>query len=266
MKFQEKLKYIRLHYSKINNKRFETLLFEILPRFPNVSCLDFEKNEIQSVRHIVDRIKNDKTCFVSKSLRELGFDANPMMNKVRANDPNEKAALVSFLRTFNTVCHLGVYYVDSYGSDVEHALRINHAGRRIIEGGGHHVGSIPLSLWPTILERAYDKSDDSICASEIPKNATGLYYLLRNGPALVGRPSFGGNGRLVSSSDCNDDDDDTDGNDDDDNDNAKEKAPKKRKLAESKGVLETDNDHDDDNDNDNDRSKENASEKQRKLA
>ena len=135
-----------------------------------------------------------------------------------------------------------LYFDDTYGSDVEYALRINHAGRSIVEGGGgHHVGSIPLSLWPTILERAYEESEYSICYNEIPKNATGLHYLLRNGPALAGRLSFGGNGRLLLSS--------SDGNDDDDS--AKENAPKKRKFVESKGVFDTDNGHDDDNDNDN---------------
>jgi len=143
--------------------------------------------------------------------------------------------LLSFLRIYNNIYNIGGFSEGDYSSDVEYALRINHAGRSIVEGGGC-VGSIPLSLWPTILVRAHEKSEHSICYDITPKNATGLYYLLRNGPALAGRPSFGGNGELLSSSDGNDDDE-----------NAKGSAPKKHNVLESKGVLESDNDHDDDN-------------------
>jgi hypothetical protein len=93
-------------------------------------------------------------------------------------------------------------------TDVEYLLQINHAGRYLLEtngignnrnnrnstdnsgGSGDGNGGIgnrpvPLSLWPLILERSYSKSDKMYGAyPQLPKTATGMYYLLRNGPAL----------------------------------------------------------------------------------
>jgi len=92
-------------------------------------------------------------------------------------DPKEKAAILSLLETFNTISNLGFIgsKVHAY-SDVEYALRINHAGRRIVEGS-HDATLLPPSVWPIALERVYEESyrDDPF---------TGLYYLLRHGPVL----------------------------------------------------------------------------------
>jgi len=226
--FQNSLKHFGMARCELNDNQLETILFEIVPKFRNISTLRLVGNEIQSVQSIVDRVKSDdKTCIVSKSIRHLDLRKSPVMNKMK-EDPKEKTAILSFLQTFNTVCNLGGCEVGDYDPDVEYALRINHAGRSIVEGSVDR--SLPLTVWPIVLERSFGKSGHIYDYYDIKeqKNPTGLYYLLREGPALAGRVelSSDGSGRLLSSN--NDD-----GNDDD----AKEIPSKKRKTGENEGVA-----------------------------
>ena len=64
---------------------------------------------------------------------------------------------------------------DDYPANVECALRFNHAGRNVTFGDK----LIPLALWPRILERAYEKSNNRIYDKryyeEKEKKPTGLY-------------------------------------------------------------------------------------------
>ena len=141
--FKENLKRFDMQSCRLDDKCLETLLLDILPKVPNVSSLDLEGNNIKSVRAIIDRIKSDETCFVSKSIRCLKIEHNPILEKMEDN-PKEKASILSFLRTFNTIFklfdgHLQDEEGNSFDSDVEYALRINHAGRSIVEG--NYVGT-----------------------------------------------------------------------------------------------------------------------------
>jgi len=209
--FGDNLKKIKMMSCKLDETHLETLLFDILPKFPNIFSLDLNFNRIESVQSIADRLKkdNDSTySFVSKSIRFLQIRSNPIMTTMK-NDPKEKIAVVSLLQTFNSICNLGAGYNDVYDSEIEYALRINHARQGIIVGGGGGdscLYNLPLSMWPTALRRVYEasghifdkdsdgnvdcclsgrnKSDDSVRKK---KNATGIYYLIRNGPALIGR-------------------------------------------------------------------------------
>ena len=193
---QKHLKRIEIQGSSIDDSRLETLLFDIIPRFPNMSNLDLSKtNGIRSLQSIAARIKNDDRNFVvSKSIRRLNLSHNPVIKKLENDDPKEKAALMTLLQTFKSIYYLG-FFTDRFGFffgyDLEYILRINHAGRRVMNGG------IPLSVWPTILERSHNKSCDIYSGwhrsnmNNIRKNPTGLYYLLRNGPALIGRLTMG---------------------------------------------------------------------------
>lgn len=194
--FKESLKQITMDDCKVNNNQFETLLFDILPRFPNVFSLDLGHNKIQSIKPIVDRIENDDNCSIPKSIRVVVLTDNPIVENVK-EDQKEKAALLSLLRSFDAISSLGDWYPGDYDSDVEYALRTNHAGRSIIEGGNNDGRSLPLSVWPALLERAFDKSADIhhgfSFRKEIPNNPTGLYYLIREGPALIGRTDLGSN-------------------------------------------------------------------------
>ena len=101
------------------------------------------------------------------------------------NDPKEKTAFQQYLPpwTFKKIGN---------DSDIEHFLRINHAGRRILEdsdGSTVIEVDLPLSVWPIILERAHEKAYEVY--REFGKDPACLYYLLCNGPALFGRPDLG---------------------------------------------------------------------------
>jgi hypothetical protein len=87
--------------------------------------------------------------------------------------------------------------------------------------------TVPLSLWPTILERAYEKYDCMDYYNAKKKNATGLYYLLREGPVLVGRSHIFGSAKMVGLEDENHSDD----KDDDDAIAAKGNQTLKRKAS-----------------------------------
>ncbi|OEU06938.1 hypothetical protein FRACYDRAFT_265309 [Fragilariopsis cylindrus CCMP1102] len=206
--FQDTIKNLEFYAMHLNDQDLETLVLDILPSFPNISSLNLFANEIHSIKPILDRIKDDVTFSPSKSIRIMNLINNPITEKMKKY-PMEKDAFLSFLRVFKTIHNLGSSGScccehgcdDLYGSDIEFALRINHAGRSLVEfdeGDNNDKGrAVPLSLWPTLLERSYAKSgQDGIyqyCCEEqkLNENATGLYYLLRAGPALIGRPELG---------------------------------------------------------------------------
>ena len=236
--FQNTLKDFTMFDCGTKSSHLDALLLGICPKFPNLSELCLFYNKIESFRAIVDTIKNDSTCTISKSIRHFPLKGNPVMKKIKEGDSNEKKALLSLLDSFNTIYKLGYKDEVDYDSDVEYALRINHAGRSIVKGGDH---SLPLSVWHIILERSYQKYggiyDDSSCHRN-KKDPTGLFYLLCNMPALVGRLDLGDNGKLPSSlsssslsssslSSSSDGGDDGDG----DGDEVQRKDPSKRKLA-----------------------------------
>ena len=163
VRFQDSLKYLGMENCNLDGEMFQTLLFEIRPKFPNLSCLDLRFNIIESIKPVVDRIKNDNYRIATKSLHFLNLYRNPILKKMKT-DPIEKAAMLSFLESYSTVYYLGDKYLFRLDPDIECALRINHAGRKVVveNGGSGSSGgsrSLPPSLWPTILERAYEKSD-----------------------------------------------------------------------------------------------------------
>ena len=211
--FQDSLKVLCIHNSNIDDNRLETLLYEVSPSFQNLRCFDLTDNKIESVQPIVDKLKLkiDQPRVVSKSLRRLILDNNPISKKMKES-PDEKAALLSFLEIFYTIHDMGPN--DIYGSDVEYALRINHAGRRIFGGDGS-IEYIPLSLWPTILRKASEKSKYIRGRINEKKIPTGLFFLLQqHGSVLVA-----GTDLITSTMGCENNDED----EDDMNDNGNEK-------------------------------------------
>ena len=107
-------------------------------------------------------------------------------------DPKKKLALLNVLDAFNGISTLGLYL--GYDPDVEYALRINHAGRKIIRDKEISSGTttatatapvINKALWPIILDRAYKKSGEIYNLTWINKEdrektkcATGLFDLV----------------------------------------------------------------------------------------
>jgi len=146
-------------------------------------------------------------------LRKLNLALNPVKFKIRdGDDSNENEALLTILNKFNEISDLGQLSCGSC-SEVEYLLRINHIGRKFITGeagddgdegtttmtidnnnnNNNHNNSEPLpphrmtkrrikpELWPTILERAYEKSARVKYGYGMKKCSTGIFYLLRNG-------------------------------------------------------------------------------------
>ncbi|OEU21080.1 hypothetical protein FRACYDRAFT_234706 [Fragilariopsis cylindrus CCMP1102] len=160
--------------TEFNERHLETILFHILPEASKLTTLDLWSNQIHTVQRIAARIKRTTT-------------------ERSQTDPMERDALMTILRTFKGICNL------------EYLLRINHAGRRLVEGNiddddhddhdGNNYNSnnnkqprIPISLWPIILERSYKKSNhiygkDFRYGKEM-RNHDGLFYLIRHGAVL----------------------------------------------------------------------------------
>mmetsp|Transcript_45900 Transcript_45900/g.49531 ORF Transcript_45900/g.49531 Transcript_45900/m.49531 type:complete len:569 (-) Transcript_45900:166-1872(-) len=187
--FEESLQQLTICSCKVNNNHFEKILFEVLPRFQNLVSLDLDSNNITTVQPIVDRIKNDNSVVIHKSLRTLNLVHNLVSDDGHEGmrkdlNPKEKAALLSFLKTFNTIYDLGAWDFDD--SDLKYAQQMNHAGRSLVEVGTNSGRSLPLSAWPIVFERAGDKTDYNFHTEK--DNATELNYLVcQIGPLLISR-------------------------------------------------------------------------------
>jgi hypothetical protein len=222
--FQDSLEQLYIHFFlRLTNDSLKTVMIDVLPKFTKLSVINLCVNLIESVQPIMNIINNNngedsKELYVTPSpksqLRDLYLSYNPIFKNMK-DDPVEKMAMLSFLQTFNTICNLGgsklsineIYnpQMGEYDRDIEYALRINHAGRSIIEckinastdstastNDGGRSSSISLSMWPTILEHAYETSHHIYCWGEhdktekrSAKSADGLYYLCCNKLAQI---------------------------------------------------------------------------------
>ena len=220
LSFQDILKKMTMLNCQIDDTMLRTILTKVVPKFPNLSILDLRYNNIERIQSIVNEVEDDSTL---GGLQVLDIYGNPVMEKLQ-NDPMEKAAMLSLLGACNSLYNIGGSSEDTHlGSDIEYAMKINHAGRRIFvedtssnNANDGRRRSIPLSLWPSILERAHQKSDQiysdyrhnpqTTCFGWLVDNSanvsetkgidpTGLFYLLREaGPVLLfGRPEFSPN-------------------------------------------------------------------------
>jgi hypothetical protein len=82
-----------------------------------------------------------------------------------------------------------LHYIDLFHWDrsIEHILDVNRAGRRVFQ-----LESFPLGLWPFLLERVTKKEviakkepGRSTLRQLVARQASVLYYMLRNGPHLL---------------------------------------------------------------------------------
>jgi len=217
--FQDSLKRLDIREWIQTSNNLQIAMIHLVPKFRNLSIVDLSGNLIESVQPIMNIINNnngeDVTPPPKSQLRVLNLSCNPIFKNMK-DDPVEKMAMLSFLQTFDTICNLGGSrklfireinnpQMGEYDRDIEYALRINHAGRSIIEckinsstdstastNDGGRSSSIPLSLWPTIMEHAYETSDQIYYWGEhdetdmrSAKSADGLYYLCCNKLAQI---------------------------------------------------------------------------------
>ncbi|OEU06295.1 hypothetical protein FRACYDRAFT_255337 [Fragilariopsis cylindrus CCMP1102] len=90
--------------------------------------------------------------------------------------------------------------MEDYPADLEYELRINHAGRgRVVDKGADSDDRpIPPSLWPSILEWAYEKSYD-IYSEDHNYESSKKEEIDTTGPVLLGGTELfsGGGGAVV---------------------------------------------------------------------
>lgn len=178
---RETLKHIRANGCQMEDSDFSRLLLDVLPRFRNVHTLDVKRNNIESIVPTADRLLSDKRhdC-VSKSLRRLYFYSNPIVNELLEEAASETKALLRILERLKTIGDIGITahlicFANLYNRDIQYALRINNAGRCLVEVDPDAT-SFPLSVWPLVLERAFRKSN---FVRGDKQNATGLHYMIR---------------------------------------------------------------------------------------
>jgi hypothetical protein len=186
-------------HCQMKDHHLETLFFQIVPRFPNLNKMEFLGStlKIMSFKVIADRIRSEKSCLsLNKSLRCVrffGYYSSEELVQIN-EDPGIKGALLTFLQSYVTIDHIDIPRGIKIYPEWEYALIRNMVGRRILrESGvwsdGNGSSSLPLSIWPLVLQRAQEKCDKKFTCqqSRTSAKATGIYYLLREGPALVGR-------------------------------------------------------------------------------
>jgi hypothetical protein len=225
-----------LKYCGLRQDALEGLLFDsLLPnadRYPHLEVLDLANNDIDSLRAIAARIactpnSHSELEVATKMraplrLRQLILTRNPVLE--RTEECEEHSATITILKYFqelgclgfprcrgssgNTCDGRGRKTLKFWHPEVEYWLRINRCGRILVEGRrvlgpartDHSFTidkEIAPTLWPRVLERAYQRANDGVFQEdfyagqdEIPytaNRATGVFYLLRHMPDLVGQ-------------------------------------------------------------------------------
>lgn len=164
------------------------VLFDVLPFFPKLTRFSVGWHKIKSFQKIAQKIHNNDLSRVTleSRIRHLHFGAfmfetEPILQFI--HDPIEVEAMKTLLSAFKEL-----YDISGLDYDVDYLMRINSAGRVLVEkkeDGTSSNSAIPLSVWPFVLERAWKRysifkdrlSDDDVCPE-------GIYYLLQNIQAL----------------------------------------------------------------------------------
>lgn len=210
--FRYSLEHLSFVSSTFKDEEFGTIFFDILSDFSELRELNVPFCKIEGLTGIENAILLlSGTSIPQNHLGVLDLRGNPVANKIKEDDPKEKSALMTILNTFTGISRVGG--IQPYPSEVEYLLKINHAGRKFISGRGdgntiatngatattdnsstnnddiNNKQSLPIikpQLWPTILERSYQKSDEIGRVGEYNKCATGIYYLInREGSPIL---------------------------------------------------------------------------------
>ena len=132
---------------------FQTLLFEIQPKIPNLLCLDLVENKVESVKSVVHtKIKVVTIVLLQNRFKSWTYAAT-LLRKNWVRILLRRRLCWAFLNhTLRYTVYRWKIFVQ-VDPDIEFALRIKHARRSIVESGGSNRSqSLPLSVWATILE------------------------------------------------------------------------------------------------------------------
>jgi len=184
--FTKKLRTIDITVNSMTTDQFERILFEVVPRFPNLENLSIRSslNANSYIKAAVDRIQSNSSIRISKSLRKLKFSTERESSLTK-----EEICLAvnTFLKTFVTIDHISVNF-DRIPQEFKYPLVINMAGRRLFAVANRQN----LGLWPFLLqaaqkdlriERAFAKRDFTPVWEW--KLQDGIFGLLREYPDLI---------------------------------------------------------------------------------
>jgi hypothetical protein len=208
----ESLRCMKFLKCTLEEDHIESLLFDVLPNYPNIEHLSFYNNA-QPFSSIATRLSNEDTSHLPKNLRWVELINHfPSYSKYRSNEKytpelNESLTIIAkYLPRLEYMC----LSKNDYHPQVSYWLKLNQAGRCLIDGyhyhrpdeNGNHYPSVPSpppqGLWPIVLARLtrqLTRQQTDRC-----ENYDGIYYLLRNSPALCGRSDLGWSHHLPNSS------------------------------------------------------------------
>lgn len=189
---EERLRYLVLYTSPLNAANVETLFFRVLPRFPNLKmlCLDHKTASNASAFRIIEKKHIEyegEIKRISNSLRCVRFfEAYEFYC-------HHKEVIAILLKHFSSIDDVNYETQPNILLHDELALPLlkNMVGRRVIGK------EISLALWPTLLHRAQTQFWKSSHKKELSHKvlkgmkASGIYYLLKEGSALIGRSDLG---------------------------------------------------------------------------
>jgi len=194
--FQTSLKSIELEYCGINDGGLEALLFKVLPSFPQLSSLSLRRNKIESLKSIVEKLRNgnvDKRVYKSK-LRQLDLTSNYFCISGSGSTEKNIGVFRDFLCIFSTICDVPKECIRAqHSDDILFELLLNRAGRSLITGEVNNR-PIPLSVWPMVLARIKNRIKNKnlsniyfrrLYGHEDGQEITAMMYMLRNGPVLI---------------------------------------------------------------------------------
>jgi hypothetical protein len=192
------LKFFSCH---VQNAHLETILFDVLPVYPNLDDVFLGGSDITSLQRVAERLRIENLDSLPSpvlasrlTLCGLHLHASPFIRELQTNAEFRTAAM-TLLDAFPRLRTLGMVGRSEMPSEIQFKLRINFAGRVLLgEGPSKFLRPIPLSVWPYVLERSMFSHLEMVMTT-VPQicmitEESGLYYLLRHGGALAGRDSF----------------------------------------------------------------------------
>ena len=177
----------------------------IMPHLSEISTISARYNNIDSLQTLSREVARANT---KSTLQAVYLDGNPMVKKIiksrTSPDDAEDMALLSLLKHFpklvdffwrETEVGEGADRPPYASSKVETFIRHRLTGVHDLFGtthvAPHDTGPqiqhpLPMGSWPLALCQSYQRSDSAKHFDQ-QKDASGTFYLLRHGPALIGR-------------------------------------------------------------------------------
>jgi Leucine-rich repeat (LRR) protein len=180
---QKSLVNVVLSCNKLGEKDRLSNIWRFLSGCAKLECVCLTGNAIKDLTPFISALQGREDNRTASRLRILDVQNLFSFEEDFEEDFDEyPEVLVALLNTHLQLTYISYLTVHSgdFTPQVLYLMDLNRCGRILLEGRG--ITSIPLSVWPRILERT-----KNCCDREVERNASALYYFLRNGPALAAR-------------------------------------------------------------------------------